>query len=357
MPPLLSAAAALLRYSVAHTQQHRLFHFRSQQQSVASTCILKTMSKSWNVACYVCGHELGTNVEECGKRPNGKRVALPPCVWAVSDSTVVQKCLREAKKKLQLAAGNEDDIFEAKPSPAPKHKAVRDVAPAPPSPEPSAAPAKPSPAPKPKAVPAVAPASPAPKPSAVPAKASPAPKPKAVPAVAPAPPSPEPSAAPAKPSPAPKPKAVPAVAPAPPAPGQPAVAPSANFKRGERVFCKRNNKARVGIVMAVHSDQDPVIYEVQFPQQPKLERWSGVLKYTEKISEWPSYAEFQVGHEVQGVHGFADVVDDGSAGSCRFHDAVQDEDTFGSFRIQMYLHLDLGLDLDVARQVLPRWVS
>ena len=224
MPPLLSAAAALLRYSVAHTQQHRLFHFRSQQQSVASTCILKTM---------------------------------------------------------------------------------------------------------PKAVPAVAPASPAPKPSAVPAKASAAPKP----------------------------KAVPAVAPAPPAPGQPAVAPSANFIRGERVFCKRNNKARVGIVMAVHSDQDPVIYEVQFPQQPNLERWSGVLKYTEKISEWPSYAEFQVGHEVQGVHGFADVVDDGSAGSCRFHDAVQDEDTFGSVRIQMYLHLDLVLDLDVARQVLPRWVS
>ena len=109
--------------------------------------------------------------------------------------------------------------------------------------------------------------------------------------------------------------------------------------------------------MQVHSDEAPVIYEVQFPQQPKFERWSGVLKYTENVSEWPLHAEFQVGHEVQGVHGFADVVDDGSTGSCRFHDVVQDEDTFGSVHIQMYLDLDLVLDLDVAHQVLPRGVS
>jgi hypothetical protein len=105
------------------------------------------------------------------------------------------------------------------------------------------------------------------------------------------------------------------------------------------------------------ADQSAVVYEVQFPKQTKRERWTGVLKYTEDPTEWPYHAEFAIGCEVQGYHGFGDVVDDGSPGSCCLHDVDEVKDTFGDVNIQMYLDLYLDVHVDVANQVLPRRVS
>ena len=55
---------------------------------------------SWNVPCFVCGFELGTNKEKCGQAgAGGKKHPRPPCVWAESDNTVVLSCQKKDKAR------------------------------------------------------------------------------------------------------------------------------------------------------------------------------------------------------------------------------------------------------------------
>ncbi len=63
----------------------------------------------WDVACYVCGCQLGSNQDKCGIK-NGKRMAKPPCVWARSTPSVVQKSytIAAAKKKEQESDDQRD---------------------------------------------------------------------------------------------------------------------------------------------------------------------------------------------------------------------------------------------------------
>lgn len=53
---------------------------------------------TWNVECCVCGHQLGSNKDLCGK--GKKKSNRPPCVWAESDSTFVTKCYNLQQKRL-----------------------------------------------------------------------------------------------------------------------------------------------------------------------------------------------------------------------------------------------------------------
>lgn len=63
----------------------------------------------YDVACYVCGCKLGSNQEKCGIK-NGKRMARPPCVWARSTPSLVEKCHKiAAAKQKEQASGDQRD--------------------------------------------------------------------------------------------------------------------------------------------------------------------------------------------------------------------------------------------------------
>lgn len=56
-------------------------------------------AQTWDVACYVCGHKLGSNKANCGRAEpgSGKRaVKFPPCKWAHTDEKYVRKAFAEA---------------------------------------------------------------------------------------------------------------------------------------------------------------------------------------------------------------------------------------------------------------------
>jgi hypothetical protein len=65
------------------------------------------MEGVWNIPCYVCGHLLGSNKEECGKS-GAKKHPRPPCVWAASDNTIVLLCQRKDAAKKMLRKANEE---------------------------------------------------------------------------------------------------------------------------------------------------------------------------------------------------------------------------------------------------------
>ena len=61
------------------------------------------------VTCYCCGEELGSN-KNCGdKAASSINRSRPPCKWAYSDPSIVQRCVQKAKQKqadsLRLSAG------------------------------------------------------------------------------------------------------------------------------------------------------------------------------------------------------------------------------------------------------------
>ena len=56
----------------------------------------------WNVPCYVCGRNLGSNKADCGKIAGHKSHSRPPCVWAESDNTIVLLCQKKEKAKRLL---------------------------------------------------------------------------------------------------------------------------------------------------------------------------------------------------------------------------------------------------------------
>jgi hypothetical protein len=60
----------------------------------------------WDVACFVCGHKLGSNKARCGQ-DGQKKMKRPPCVWAQSDSAIVTKCFRIVDA--QKARANEEE--------------------------------------------------------------------------------------------------------------------------------------------------------------------------------------------------------------------------------------------------------
>jgi hypothetical protein len=56
-------------------------------------------SQTWDVACNVCGHKLGSNKATCGRAEPGagkRAVKFPPCIWAHTDEKYVRKAFAAA---------------------------------------------------------------------------------------------------------------------------------------------------------------------------------------------------------------------------------------------------------------------
>ena len=70
------------------------------------------MTTTYDVECYMCGQQLGTNAATCGMRSGSKRHRRPPCVWAASDNCIVQRCISEAKNKRQRAEEEREQLQE-----------------------------------------------------------------------------------------------------------------------------------------------------------------------------------------------------------------------------------------------------
>jgi hypothetical protein len=76
------------------------------------------MEGVWNIPCYLCGHLLGSNKEECGKS-GAKKHPRPPCVWAASDNTIVLLCqkkdaaARKANEEKEEAYKQQQSQYEA----------------------------------------------------------------------------------------------------------------------------------------------------------------------------------------------------------------------------------------------------
>lgn len=61
----------------------------------------------WDVNCYVCGKQLGSNKERCGQ-DGPKRHSRPPCVWVHCDNTIYFTCQKKAAAARQAQAEKDD---------------------------------------------------------------------------------------------------------------------------------------------------------------------------------------------------------------------------------------------------------
>ena len=69
-------------------------------------------NRTWNVECWLCGAQLGSNKDECKKIGISKRVRYPPCIWAHTDDAIVQRCVKKAKEKREQEAAEQLELQE-----------------------------------------------------------------------------------------------------------------------------------------------------------------------------------------------------------------------------------------------------
>ncbi len=51
------------------------------------------------VTCYCCGQQLGTNMNCGDKAASSVQLSRPPCLWAHTDASIVERCVRKGKSK------------------------------------------------------------------------------------------------------------------------------------------------------------------------------------------------------------------------------------------------------------------
>ena len=71
-------------------------------------------NRTWNVECWLCGAQLGSNKDECKKIGTSKKTRFPPCIWAHTDDRIVQKCVKIAKEKREQEAAEQLELQETK---------------------------------------------------------------------------------------------------------------------------------------------------------------------------------------------------------------------------------------------------